>query len=253
MQKPVRYRRALRSGIWLLGLLLFAGRIPADTVPEIWSITGRDIYPIVAHLNQQIRNGGLPAVHSGWNMLRIPVSGRPEPVQIRLYIPVIRLDLPGIHAEMRLQGLRFRHATLRFDESRQALHLRSYFQDRRNGVGGHYTVGPVGRSLRLHSRQVRSDAYLKPRVEDGLLGFEPLVVQLSFYEGHIPRIVRPFLLRRVEDAVQESERALQAQFDAYAPELFSVIRSYLPPEGMLTRCKVTDGTLNLYVSRRRDH
>ena len=202
-----------------------------------------DISPIAQFLNQQIADGNLPSVSSGANQLLLPVPGREQPLAVSLTIPTIELDLPVVYVKMRLRDLRFRHVSLWFDGVRQALRLRIYFHNQRQGIVGYYKVGPIKKSLKLHTKRVRLDVYIKPRLRRDKLAFEPLEVALDFYQGNIPGIVRPVLLKKIEAAVEESRRDLQLQLEDHLPELTAIVEQHAYPMERVDAIRIENGAI----------
>ncbi len=205
--------------------------------------TNAHIYPVTRFLNKGIDAGWFPGVNSGLNRFSIPVPGLRKPIPIQLTIPTIELRIPGIYARMRIQSLRFRRFSLQFDGERQALRLRIYFHNQRNGVVGYYKVGPLRHPLRLHVKRAQLNVYLKPYIQDGHLTFQPLEVELSFYEGNIPGMARPVLSDAIQDAIETSTVSLQRQFDRYIPEFLQALEEHAFPTTQLRDIVIEEGSV----------
>ena len=237
-------RMKMRHLGWSM-LLLLAWISPSHA--QTLRYTNADIYPVARFLNERIAEGDLQSVSSGLNRFAVMVPGRKQPVSVQLRIPVIKLKMPGLYAQLRIQSLRFRRFSFQFDGERQALRLRIYFHNQKNGIVGYYKMGPMRHSLRLHVKRAMLNVYLKPQIQEGILSFAPLEAELSFYEGNMPRFIRPVLFRAIEEAITASIADLQRQFEAYRPELIEAIRAWWPPAIQPEKLIIEEGHALLLV------
>ena len=230
-----------RKSIYLC-LILVLGVLgcPFLSTAQTLEYTNVDIHPITRFLNAQLAEGRFPSVSGGTNRFVLPVPGRKRPLLVQLTIPTVELRVPGIYARMRLQSLRIRRFSLQFDGKHQALRLRIFFHNQKNGIVGYARIGPTRRPLHFHVKRAVLSLYLKPRVRQGRLAFDPLEAELSFYEGNMPAFIRPALFRSIDEAITTATADLQRQLDAYLPELIAAFESQWPSP-FLKRISVKEG------------
>lgn len=242
------------NGLFLRLLFLLISALLTGCVPSSHPIgapitsvtyTDADMKQIEDIFTHNIKGANLSIVTSGVNLLTIDIPPMKETIVFQLPIEPVRLSIPGIFAELRLNNLGFKDVKAHWDGKRKALRLRSRFYNKRHGVVGYYKVGFIRKKISLKVKNAVLDIFIIPGVESGKLTFAPLQAKLSFYEGKVPRIIRPIFHEQIGKTIEKSKAALQPQFDAQAPMFVAMVRNLFVPEAQFVDIRIREGTATL--------
>jgi len=249
-----------KNGLFLGLLFLFISAVLTSCMPHsnrigppITSVTytDADMKQVEDIFKHNIEIANLSVVSSGVNLLTIDIPPMKETILFQLPIEPVRLSIPGIYAELRLKNLGFKDVKAHWDGKRKALRLRSRFYNKRRGVVGYYKVGFIRKNLSLKVKNAVLDIFIIPRVESGKLAFAPLEAELSFYEGKVPRIIRPIFHQQIGKTIEKSKTALQPQFDVQSPRLVAMVRKLFVPEAQFVDICIREGAATLTLKYKK--
>jgi len=245
----------LISTVWT-SCMPYSNRI----APPVTSLTytDADMRHLEDIFKHNIAIANLSTVSAGANALIIdipsikgrfasPLRSKQKPIVFQLPIQPVILSVPGIFAKLRLNNLGFKDVKAHWDGKRKALRLRSRFYNKRRGVVGYYKIGFIRKDISLKVKDAVLDIFIIPRVESGELTFAPLEAELSFYEGKVPRIIRPIFHERIGKTIEKSRAALQPQFDTQAPRIVAMVRNLFVPEAQFVDIHISEGAATLRV------
>jgi len=245
-----------KNGLFLKLLFVLISAVLTSCVPSsnrigppVTSVTYTDAD--MKHLEEIFKHNiaiaNLSIVSEGVNVLTINIPSMKRTIVFQLPIQPVILSIPGVSAKLRLNNLGFKDVKAHWDGKRKALRLRSRFYNKRRGVVGYYKIGFIRKNISLKVKDAVLDIFIIPRVESGKLAFAPLEAELSFYEGKVPRVIRPIFHEQIGKTIEKSRAALQPQFDAKTPLFASMVQNLFVPEAQFVDIRIREGAATLTV------
>jgi hypothetical protein len=237
---------------WICGIVavcLWWGcdRPPRPNAAELL-IGQNDLQQLTNELNRNIAEGRLRGLDSGANTYTLDFRGAP-----RLYTASVTLDprvviVPLGVATVRINALRFREATARWNVTENALEVRLLIQNKADGIIGKLRVLGIDQDLKFFVEGGQAILYLEPRIgNDGTLDFAPVRGKfVANTDDAIPA---------VRDAVRENMQAIsdiltqeaQIHFNRYRSDLEAWFASQLAPDTVLTFIRIASDAATFHA------
>lgn len=244
----------MRSGVWgALAAVTFLIACDRPPRPEAYAlfVSKDDLLLLADALNRQIQEGRLLTLNSGRNLYSISLPGSGKRYTVPLTVEPRTVIVPLGAAEVWVNALRFREASVRWNPRERALQIELEVEDKADGILGTLRILQERRQLKFVVESARLTLYLEPRVgERGTLDFAPVRGLFTANTDDALPEIRPIVREQLNELSRAMTTEMQTTFDRYRNDLTAWFATQLAKDAALTHVTIAvEGATFLARSR----